>query len=79
MSENRQLAWVDLSTGLKDNSYFLYEDGLVARQYDENDFSYNLRERCEINELGDYIKSELLAACKPEDKELAKKLLYPEN
>ncbi|NJO65238.1 MAG: hypothetical protein HC836_46190 [Richelia sp. RM2_1_2] len=78
MTNGRLLATVDFGSAWKDNDYLLYENGLVVHTYDENDFAYNLRERCEVSEMTDDLKESLIEACAPEDKQLAKSLLYPE-
>ncbi|MBD2450178.1 hypothetical protein H6G76_24060 [Nostoc sp. FACHB-152] len=77
MTEPEEICTAYLGTSTKDNDYTLYADGRVKRFYDENDWKYNLTEWLRAENLSSQVKESLLDRCSEENKDKARKLLYP--
>lgn len=71
-----EICRVDMRPGsLKDNYYTLYTNGEVKREYDENDWQFNLSEWVEIKHLSGNIKQKMMEKAPAEYKAKAAELL----
>lgn len=68
---------VDLSKGHLENTYKLYDTGIVIREYDKHIYpgGQSLIEEIDGNLLEEHVKVHLLNAAAEDDKELVKVLL----